>query len=190
MPIIRKITACNAMASRRYPSVDISGHTHPSNYGVRAMRPIGTGVHTTGSANSIPFLQSDRRATSGISGADYLISREGDRHQLTPSGKFAYHFGKARWNYLSNDGDLLSKMYIGVELENLNDQMCTWMQMDSLAELIVSVLAPMYSWAFPFDIVGHYEVAVPIGRRSDPLGFNWGQFMGFLYARAKEAKFI
>lgn len=176
--------------SNSYKYADLSGRTHFSNYGVRANRAIGVGVHTTAGSNSIPYLQADKRATGNIAGADYHIDREGNQSRLTPQGHFAYHFGKARWNYLSNDNDLLSKMYVGVELESLNDQMCTWIQLDSLAHLIVTRLRVEHIWAFPFDIVGHYEVAVPLGRRSDPLGFNWGHFMGFLYARSKDAGLI
>lgn len=81
-------------------------------------------------------------------------------------------------------------MYIGVELENLDNQVCTWMQLDSLAELIVLDLAPAHKWAFPFNIIGHYEVATPLGRRSDPLGFNWGWLMGYLYTYSKQTGLI
>jgi hypothetical protein len=55
-----------------------------------------------------------------------------------------------------------------------------------LAELIVE-LGIDTGWRWPYYVLGHYEVARPLGRRSDPQGFLWGDFMGRLYARALAA---
>lgn len=69
---------------------------------------------------------------------------------------------------------------MGVELESLDTTHCTYQQHDSLAELIV-LRGIDYGWQWPYYVLGHYEIAVPVGRRSDPLGFDWGDFMGRLY---------
>ena len=166
-----------------YPVRDIGQSTHSSNYHRRDNRPIGVCIHTTSGVNSVAYLQADKRATNNVATADYLIDRQGTRYKLVPDGNYAYHVGKARWGAFTNDLDRISEMYIGIELENLDNGLCTWQQHDSLAELITGELMNKWLWAYPFDIVGHYELATPIGRRSDPLGFDWGFFWGYITAR-------
>lgn len=174
------------VAGRIYRSVDESGFTHSSNYDKRSHIALGVCVHTTAGSNSLSFLQSDRRRTTKPSCADCLIDRNGDRHDLIPSGFYAYHVGQGSWNGLNNERNGLAQRWLGVELEQQADQLCTWEQLDSLAEyVVISGLAR--DWRWPYSLVGHYELARPYGRRSDPQGFDWGAFMGYLYARAKEA---
>lgn len=170
----------------RYNLTDLSRHTHPSNYGERTRQPLGVCVHTTAGSNSLAWLQSDRRATTKPSGCDYLINRAGERYKLTPKDFYAHHVGKGTWNGLTNDRSGLAIRWIGVELEQQKDELCTWQQLDSLAEQVV-LSASEYGWRWPYSIVGHYELARPYGRRSDPQGFDWGHFMGYLYARSLAA---
>jgi hypothetical protein len=77
-------------------------------------------------------------------------------------------------------------MLIGIEVENGPNQYCTVEQHDSTAELIVQ-LSEAFRWQFPYYILGHYEVALPLGRRSDPHGWDWGDFMGRLVYHAIQA---
>jgi hypothetical protein len=84
-------------------------------------------------------------------------------------------------------GALLSQYLLGVELESAPSEHCTWLQLDSLAELVV-VEGLAFGWRWPYYLVGHYELARPMGRRSDPHGFDWGDFMGRLVARARIAQ--
>lgn len=79
--------------------------------------------------------------------------------------------------------DVVSQLLIGIELENEDSTQCTWQQLDSCAECVV-LAGIAYGWRWPYYLLGHYESARPLGRRSDPQGFNWGAFMGHLYARA------
>jgi hypothetical protein len=62
----------------------------------------------------------------------------------------------------------------------------TWQQYDSLAEQIV-VWAERWSWRWPYVQYGHYGIASPIGRKSDPYLFDWGSYMGRLYVRSAGA---
>jgi len=82
---------------------------------------------------------------------------------------------------------MLNQLLMGVELECAENERCTLLQLDSLAETIV-LEGYRYMWRWPYYIVGHYELARPLGRRSDPHGFDWGDFMGLLYARARDAQ--
>lgn len=173
-------------STRTYRTTDESRSTHASNYGRRTHLALGVCVHTTSGRNSLAFLQSDRRLSTGVSCADCLIDRSGERHDLIPEGRFAYHVGKGTWDSITNDNDGLAQRWLGVELEQEKLQLCTWEQLDSLAEYVV-ISGSRRGWRFPYTIVGHYELARPYGRRSDPQGFDWGHFMGFLIARARLA---
>jgi len=68
----------------------------------------------------------------------------------------------------------------------MDNQYPTFAQFDSLAELIVE-RAGHYGWRWPFIILGHYAVARPQGRRSDPVNTDWGWLIGRVYIRAKTA---
>lgn len=80
----------------------------------------------------------------------------------------------------------MSQLLQGVELECLDTETPTYAQIDSLAQLVV-YLAGQYGWRWPFLIYGHYAVARPLGRRSDPVNFDWGGLMGRLYVRSLDA---
>ena len=81
-------------------------------------------------------------------------------------------------------GDQISALLMGIELECTESQQCTYQQHDSLADLIVE-LGIAHGWRWPYYLIGHYEVALPVGRRSDPLGFLWGDFAGRLLIHAR-----
>jgi N-acetyl-anhydromuramyl-L-alanine amidase AmpD len=67
---------------------------------------------------------------------------------------------------------------IGIELVNLNDGADPFpeQQLAALRELLKEIIA-----RHPIrHIVAHYEVAVPEGRKSDPVGFDRSWFEGLL----------
>jgi hypothetical protein len=80
----------------------------------------------------------------------------------------------------------VSELLLGYELECLWAEQPSYEQIDSLAEQVV-LDAAQYAWRWPFILFGHYGVAIPAGRRSDPWLFDWGGFMGRLYVRAHAA---
>lgn len=150
--------------------------------------PWGTCVHTTSGSDSLSYLQGGVIKEGRFASADYLIARDGSRFKITPEGRRPYHAGISRLVYANRlyQGDEVSAVLLGVELECLDSQYCTYQQHDSLAELVVE-RGLAYGWRWPYYLVGHYELALPVGRRSDPLGFLWGDFMGRLYIRAQAA---
>jgi N-acetyl-anhydromuramyl-L-alanine amidase AmpD len=128
-------------------------------------------------------------ATAGNpASADYLIERTGHAYKITPEGRYAYHAGQSRFKYAgyTYTGNQVSQLLVGVELEALDEQGVTAEQVDALAALIVH-LSLSYSWRWPYIVLGHYEVARPVGRRSDPQGLDWGALMGRLYVRSLQA---
>lgn len=148
----------------------------------------GTLVHTSSGTSSLNWLLSGSAVEGHPASADYLIDRNGTRHQITPKGIAPYHAGVSV-AYIHGRryvNDAVSAVLVGAELEQIAEQQVTYEQYDSLAELIVQ-LSDVFGWRWPYTIFGHYEVARPLGRRSDPVNFAWGDFMGRLYYHARVA---
>jgi len=174
---------------KHYHNFDNSDGVDARNFGVGRSNIVGTLVHTTSGAHSLDWLRRGSAEAGKPAGADYLIDRNGDRHSLTPGGHYPYHAGKSSLVYNNRlyQGDEVSQLLLGVELENLDTTYCTAEQLDSLAELVM-LEGIAFGWRWPYYVLGHYEVARPLGRRSDPQGFLWGDFMGRLYLWASANK--
>jgi N-acetyl-anhydromuramyl-L-alanine amidase AmpD len=174
--------------SSNYNYVDNSGGTDPRNIGAGRASVNGALIHTTGGTNSLDWLLSGAARGGTPASSDYLIERNGTQHRLCPDGYYPYHAGQSHLIYNNRlyQGDEVSALLLGIELENTDNAYCTYEQIDSLAALIVH-RGIDFTWRWPYYVLGHYEVALPVGRRSDPLGFLWGDFMGRLYLRAKLA---
>jgi len=170
-----------------YGQHDVSNNTDVCTSNPRVNSPAGTLIHTTGGTDSREWLQGGSCKAGRRAGADYLIRRDGERFQLQRHDRYAFHAGISRYtldgHYQNNQ---VSEKLIGVELECLDDEQPTFEQYDSLGELIVAI-APLWGWRWPFIILGHYAVARPLGRRSDPVNFDWGWLFGRLYVRARDA---
>lgn len=171
-----------------YSAFDVSSTTSIGVNDNRRISPIGACLHTTSGANSLAWLQRDSERAGNTASADFLISRLGERYKITPDGRYAYHAGQSTLDYNNHlyHGDEVSQLLLGVELESRVDELVTWQQVDSLAELIIAE-GLRWGWRWPYYLRGHYDIARPIGRRSDPLGLDWGSLMGRLYIRAKTA---
>lgn len=171
-----------------YGQHDVSDSTDVCTSNSRANPPAGCLIHTTSGVDSQQWLTGGSCAQGSPAGADYLIKRSGERLQLQPHNRYAYHAGRSQFTldrvYRNNE---VSEKLIGIELECLDTQEIPFEQYDSLAELIVAI-APLWGWRWPFIILGHYAVARPQGRRSDPVNFDWGWLMGRLYVRAVQAQ--
>jgi len=169
-----------------YGVIDISDHVVPANYGSSRPSVIGTVIHTTSGTNSIYWLTSGAAASGKPASADYLIERDGTIYALGKPGRYPYHAGQSTFEIRGKtySGDQLSSLLLGIEVEQVGSQICTWQQYQAIAQTIVqSGIA--FSWRWPYYVLGHYEIATPTGRRSDPQGFEWGDFMGQLLAYAR-----
>lgn len=176
---------CDNGMDARYNSSDVSSDTRRGNYFRRSINPVGALAHTTEGRGALQWLQRGSLAAGRPASADFYIQRDGQRYSLMPKGMAAYHAGDSEvvlQGRLFRD-DQVSAMLIGVELERAGSDIITYEQYDSFAELIVQ-LSDVYSWRWPYTIHGHYSVARPLGRRSDPVNFDWGAFMGRLYLRS------
>jgi N-acetylmuramoyl-L-alanine amidase len=171
-----------------YTDIDNSPSCDSRNISPGRGSTVGTLIHTSAGISSLDWLLAGSARAGRPASADYLIDRDGTRHKICPKGYYPYHAGKSRYNVYGRNlaGDELSAALVGIELENLDNQLCTYQQVDSLAFLIVR-LGFDNDWRFPYYLLGHYEVARPLGRRSDPQGFPWGDFLGRLYLHARDA---
>lgn len=170
-----------------YGFSDDSSNTSLRVCGHRTLSPRGTLLHTTSGTDSLQWLQGGSAIAGSPASSDVLIARSGYRHYITPDGRYAYHAGVSTYTLdrVYHD-DEVSQVLVGIELECLDVQVPTFEQLDSLGECIAG-LAALYGWRWPFIILGHYAVARPLGRRSDPVNLDWGWLMGRIYVRTLDA---
>lgn len=154
----------------------------------RRVSPVGTCVHTTGGVDSLDWLLGGSARAGSPASADFLIDRTGQRFRLCLPERYPFHAGKSKLEYNNKlyRGNQVSELLMGVELECSDSELVTWQQYDSCAQTIVEE-GVSHGWRWPYYLVGHYSIALPLGRRSDPLGFDWGALMGRLYVRALAA---
>ena len=101
--------------------------------------------------------------------AHFLIRRDGELLQFVGCNQRAWHAGASCWEGRNNCNDFS----IGIELEGAEGIEFCQSQYMVLAELGKALMA-----RFPIkDFVGHEEIAVPAGRKTDPGAlFSWECF--------------
>lgn len=143
-------------------------------YEPRGGKPIGLMLHDTDGRNSLDWLLGGSARAGKPASADYLIERSGVVHKLVPRGMMTYHAGTCRWAGTVDTNGLVSRLLIGIEMECASSagEVVTDAQTRACAALCKQ-LAALYNWS-PLRAYGHYGLAHPMGRRSDPRGFDWG----------------
>ena len=103
----------------------------------------------------------------------FLIRRTGELLQFVPCSGRAWHAGKSEWRGRGRCNDFS----IGVELEGADDQVFADLQYVVLARLTGCLLSQ-----YPIqECVGHSDIAVPPGRKTDPgPHFDWARFRATL----------
>jgi N-acetyl-anhydromuramyl-L-alanine amidase AmpD len=146
---------------------------------------LGVVLHTTDGVDSLAWLQGGSANGGSGASADYLVLRRGDILKLMPRGYHAFHAGVTNLSGSKDPLNHVSRRYIGIEVENLDSkgQVPTGPQHEATAGLIAFV-ADVYRFS-PLRVYGHYGLAYPMGRRSDPHAWDWG-LMFWLMAHAKE----
>lgn len=167
-----------------YDRIDYSASADTRVSGTRTISPIGAIIHSTGGTDSTQWLRGSSADAGTPASANCLIDKRGRQVTLCPNDRFPYHAGRSRLRLdRLYTGDEISQLLIGIELEYTDDECPTWEQYDSCADVILWY-GRRYMWRWPFVLYGHYGVAVPLGRRSDPVRFDWGALMGCLYLRS------
>jgi N-acetyl-anhydromuramyl-L-alanine amidase AmpD len=158
----------------------IVDHTIRSpNYSPRGAQAISMMVlhATAGSARgALAWLTNPAARVS----AHYLIEKSGRTYQLVPDECVAWHAGRASWRGQT----AINELSLGIELENANDGRDPYPpeQIEALLELAREKVA-RYRIA-PEMVTRHLDIALPRGRKSDPAGFPWPEFIGRLFPQA------
>ena len=103
----------------------------------------------------------------------FLIRRDGELLQFVSCGRRAWHAGHSQWRGRHRCNDFS----IGVELEGADDRVFADSQYESLAALAAALFR-----GYPIrDCVGHSDIALPAGRKTDPgPNFDWDRFRALL----------
>lgn len=149
-------------------SLDVIGH--------RTVRRRGIVIHTTEGTNSLAWLQGESAKHGEPASADFLISRKGDIAQITPAGFYAYHSGRAQFGLYREMNGSINQGFYGIELEQYQalGQRVTDPQYIALA-FLVRVLVTINNMSID-QLTTHHAVALPMGRKIDPTGFDWTIF--------------
>ncbi|WNG26855.1 N-acetylmuramoyl-L-alanine amidase [Cystobacter fuscus] len=129
-------------------------------------------LHHTGSNNGAGDLAWMRNPQSQVS-AHYMLDRDGKIYQLVGDEKRAWHAGKGELHGVPTD---VNGRSIGIEIVNDGSGKTpfTDAQYKSLTQL-VGYLKQEYKVPAN-NILGHKDVAVPKGRKSDPAeNFDWNR---------------
>lgn len=108
--------------------------------------------------------------------AHYVVDRDGTIVQMVDERVAAWHAGVSELEGRTGVNDFS----IGVELINLNDGEDPYpdAQYQALARIIRDARS---RFSIPNErIVSHAQIARPLGRKSDPLGFDFGKLLGLL----------
>lgn len=101
--------------------------------------------------------------------AHFVVGKDGRVVQMVPIEKRAWHAGVSTWDGVKD----LNNVSVGIEMVNLNDgkDPYTEPQIQAVAGIIRFVRS---RYLIPDDhIVSHAQIAIPPGRKSDPLGFDF-----------------
>ncbi len=109
--------------------------------------------------------------------AHFVVDRDGHVVQMVPIEKRAWHAGVSVLDGVSHVNDYS----VGIEMVNLNDGIDPYT--DAQYEAVAGIIRFLRSrYNIPDSrIVSHAMIALPPGRKSDPLGFDFHR----LYALAK-----
>ncbi|MBI3943410.1 MAG: N-acetylmuramoyl-L-alanine amidase [Chloroflexi bacterium] len=124
-------------------------------------------MHSTANQSLPVAIDWFRRPESQVS-SHYLVDKDGTLVQMVTDDKRAWHVGRSEFQ---GDRDL-NNVSIGIEMVNNNDGIDSYpqAQIDMVYKLVQYLC---FRYQIPADrIVTHAEVAIPLGRKSDPLGFD------------------
>lgn len=138
-------------------------------------RPIACVVwHATASSTLSSALNWLTSSTSRVS-AHYLIDRDGSTWVLVTEDQTAWHAGVSAWRGLevaSGSVRTLNPVSIGIELVNRNDGNDPYPPAQLRSALALTVWICQRHRIAPANVIGHYECAVPAGRKTDPRGLD------------------
>lgn len=153
--------------------INVSKKTSSSVTRRRDIARKGIVLHETIGTDSLDWLQGGSARVGRSASSDFLIHRDGTIYQITQPGYYAFHAGKSRWRLIQDPDYTLNQSFVGIELENHpgRGQKITDPQYIACAAVIRRLLS---QHNIPIlNLVGHYQVALPHGRKSDPITLDY-----------------
>ena len=134
-------------------------------------------VHSTASDKAEPALNWMCDPKSVVS-AHYCIGKAGEIWQLVGEEDVAFHAGASEWMGTR----AINLLSVGIELVNRNDvkDHYTAPQLVVLTQLVNDLVARHAIQKH--NIVRHLDIALPAGRKTDPAGFPWQDWLDGLDA--------
>jgi N-acetylmuramoyl-L-alanine amidase len=167
--------------------IDMSASTKKGVIRPRVLPRVGILLHETIGNNSLAYLQGGSLAVGNPVSADYLLGRTGEIYQLTPPGWFAWHSGVARWRDYQEGDRSINQGFIEIENNPTLGQ-----KIDNLQYIALGFLVRRLIMAWNIDVrnvVGHAQVALPSGRKSDPATLNWVMLTSELVSPSMEQSY-
>lgn len=135
-------------------------------------RPVGTDIDTIVlHATVIPTLEATteafQRAASQVS-AHFTVGKDGSYIQNVDTFERAWHAGVSvdvAGRHNVND------FSIGIEMVNLDDGKDPWP--DAQVQVVHNIIKGLMRRFHIKQIVSHEFIALPVGRKPDPVGFPW-----------------
>jgi N-acetyl-anhydromuramyl-L-alanine amidase AmpD len=128
-------------------------------------------LHNTEGVNSLDWLSGASPLLRPVS-IHVLVSADGTRHNVVDYGDTAYHVGTAKRPYLNANT-------LGLELENPStaDRAVPYPAVQ-IAVAAHCVATWLFSYGLGLDaLVRHGDIALPLGRRTDPNHFPLPRFL-------------
>jgi N-acetylmuramoyl-L-alanine amidase len=148
------------------------------NWGVRSLGDKidtlvvhSTVINTLEGTERAFFDDKERRVS-----AHYVVDRDGTTIQMVDERRAAWHAGVSELDGRTGVNDFS----VGIELVNLNDGQDPYpeAQYEAVARIIKDLRT---RWEVPDNhIVSHAAIARPVGRKSDPLGFDFDKLRKML----------
>ncbi len=148
------------------PSIRWTGSPHFNN----RRRPddiTGIVIHSTANSSLERVAEWFNNPNAKVS-AHYTIGKDGQIIQSVQDMHRAWHAGRSVWKGRNSCNDYT----IGIELVNLNDGADPYPDEQHQANVaLCAYLADKYNVSVD-DIMGHIDIALPPGRKSDPRGYK------------------
>jgi N-acetyl-anhydromuramyl-L-alanine amidase AmpD len=154
-----------------------SGYRHSPNYD---LRPEGSKVDCVVlHASTQHTLDATIRVfqyPSSLVSSHFIVGKEGRVFQTVPLERRAWHAGASQLDGVTT----VNNFSIGIEMVNLNDGTDPYpdLQYDAVARLILQLR--QYYQIPDTRIVSHAQIALPAGRKTDPVGFDFDRLRGML----------
>lgn len=158
------------------PPVIIHRQPSPQHYTKGRTQPISCIViHNTEGTNSVAWL-STARASAGRASIHVVVLPDGTRYNIVNYADTAFHVGIAKKPYRNSSS-------LGIEFENPSTERPPTPRAVPYPDVQIAVGAHcVATWLFSYglrleDIVRHGDIALPVGRRTDPAYFPLPRFL-------------